>query len=228
MKITSKNAEKYLDEKEAEQQERLTVVETPDAFESPYAIYDNKLDEYYYDNSGWMPTFDSMEEAKAALNEINQKNVEVAKEVKPKERTTKPKVPDSYKLIKNAAMDVLKGEISRNNDGMLSTYRVPDQSLRIMGQHKVRIEGDTVTQNGEPVLAIHRRYSAKKTKGCYRELTPTLEYIKKEQKQEKPSIREQLKQQASLNQKRKLRQNPKERIWNYDFYCRGNQFHELF
>ena len=50
-----------------------------------------------------------------------------------------------------------------------------------------------LSQNGEPLFAIHRRHSTRKTQGCYRELTPTLEYIRKEQKQEKPSIRDQLK-----------------------------------
>ena len=57
------------------------------------------------------------------------------------------------------------------------------------------------------MFAIHRRYSAKKTQGCYRELTPTLEYIKKEKaqetKQEKPSIREQLKAATKTQPERK-------------------------
>lgn len=50
-------------------------------------------------------------------------------------------------------------------------------------------------------------YSAKKTQGCYRELTPTLEYIRQEKaqeaKQEKPSIREQLKAAAKAQPERK-------------------------
>ena len=33
-------------------------------------------------------------------------------------------------------------------------------------------------------------------RGCYRELMPTLEYVKQEQKQEKPSIRDQLRTAA--------------------------------
>ena len=53
-----------------------------------------------------------------------------------------------------------------------------------------------LSQNGEPLFAIHRRHASRKTQGCYRELTPTLEYIRKEQKQEKPSIRDQLKAAA--------------------------------
>ena len=110
--------------------------------------------------------------------------------------------PDEKK-IKDAVMDVLKGQIAHSNDGMLSTYRTSEQSFRTMRQNNVKIEGNTVTQNGEPMFAIHRRHSEKKTKGCYRELTPTLEYIKKEQKQEKPSIREQLKAAAKSQPEKK-------------------------
>ena len=32
-----------------------------------------------------------------------------------------------------------------------------------------RIEGNTVTQNGEPLFKIHRRHATRKTQGCYRE-----------------------------------------------------------
>ena len=97
------------------------------------------------------------------------------------------------KKIKEAVMDTLKARIAHSNDGMLATYRSSVQSFRVMMEYKVRITGNTVTQNGEPLFAIHRRHSTRKTQGCYRELTPTLEYIRKEQKQEKPSIRDQLK-----------------------------------
>ena len=67
----------------------------------------------------------------------------------------------------------------------------------------VRIEGNTVTQNGEPLFKIHRRHAARKTQGCYRELMPTLEYVKQEQKQEKPSIRDQLKAAAKTQPEKK-------------------------
>ena len=51
--------------------------------------------------------------------------------------------------------------------------------------------------------AFQRRHSAKKTQGCYRELTPTLEYIRQEKKQEKPSIRDQLKAAAKSQSEKK-------------------------
>ena len=100
------------------------------------------------------------------------------------------------KKIKEAVMDSLKGQIAYANDGMRSTYKTSMQSHKTMIQFNVRIEGNTVTRDGEPMFAIHRRHAARKTQGCYRELTPTLEYIGREKtqesRQEKPSIREQL------------------------------------
>ena len=109
----------------------------------------------------------------------------------------KHRLTPEEKQIKDAVMDKLKAQIAHSNDGMLATHRASDHSFKIMLQYGVRIEGNTVTQNGEPLFAIHRRHSTRKTQGCYRELTPTLEYIRRDKeqvsKQEKPSIREQLK-----------------------------------
>jgi len=111
------------------------------------------------------------------------------------------------KQIKDAVMDSLKGQIAHANDGMRSTYKVSMQSHKVMIQHNVRIEGNTVTKDGEPMFLIHRRHSAKKTQGCYRELTPTLEYVGREKaqtvRQEKPSIREQLRSAAKSQPERK-------------------------
>ena len=47
------------------------------------------------------------------------------------------------------------------------------------------------------------RHAARKTQGCYRELMPTLEYVKQEQKQEKPSIRDQLRTAAKQQPEKK-------------------------
>ena len=101
-------------------------------------------------------------------------------------------------------MDALRGQIAYHNDGMRSTYRSSEQSFRTMAQYKVKIEGNTVTRNGEPLFKIHRRHAARKTQGCYRELMPTLEYVGQEQKQEKPSIRDQLKAAAKQQPEKKL------------------------
>ena len=119
------------------------------------------------------------------------------------------KAPKAHRLtaeekeIKAAVMDKLKGQIAYHNDGMRATYRSSDHFFNVLARNGVRIEGNTVTQNGEPLFAIHRRHSAKKTQGCYRELTPTLEYIRQEKKQEKPSIRDQLKAAAKSQPEKK-------------------------
>lgn len=119
----------------------------------------------------------------------------------------KHRLTPEEKKIKEAVMDTLKAQISGRNDGMLATYRSSNQSFKVMMEYKVRIEGNTVTRDGEPMFAIHRRHSAKKVQGCYRELTPTLEYIGKEKTQEatreKPSIREQLRAAAKSQPERK-------------------------
>lgn len=111
------------------------------------------------------------------------------------------------KKIKEAVMDSLKGQIAYANDGMRSTYKTSMQSHKTMIQFNVRIEGNTVTRDGEPMFAIHRRHAARKTQGCYRELTPTLEYIGREKaqavRQEKPSIREQLRTAAKSQPEKK-------------------------
>lgn len=111
------------------------------------------------------------------------------------------------KKIREAVMDSLKGQIAYANDGMRSTYKTSMQSHKTMIQFNVRIEGNTVTRDGEPMFAIHRRHAARKTQGCYRELTPTLEYIGREKtqeaRQEKPSIREQLRTAAKSQPEKK-------------------------
>ncbi len=119
------------------------------------------------------------------------------------------KAPKAHRLtaeekeIKAAVMDTLKGQIAYHNDGMRASYRASNHSFNVLARNGVRIEGNTITQNGEPLFAIHRRHSAKKTQGCYRELTPTLEYIRQEKKQEKPSIRDQLKVAAKFQSEKK-------------------------
>ena len=119
----------------------------------------------------------------------------------------KHRLTPEEKKIKEAVMDTLKAQIAGRNDGMLSTYRSSTQSFKVMLEYRVRIEGNTVTRNGEPMFAIHRRHSAKKVQGCYRELIPKLEYIGKEKSQEavreKPSIREQLQAAAKKQPERK-------------------------
>ena len=142
------------------------------------------------------------------ITSIEIKTVEVKSPFAPLPEEAE-KAPKTHRLtaeekeIKAAVMDTLKGQIAYHNDGMQASYRASNHSFNVLARNGVRIEGNTVTQNGEPLFAIHRRHSAKKTQGCYRELTPTLEYIRQEKKQEKPSIRDQLKAAAKSQPEKK-------------------------
>ena len=145
------------------------------------------------------------------ITSIEVKTVEVKSPFAPlPEKADAPKphrLTPEEKKIKEAVMDSLKGQIAYANDGMRSTYKTSMQSHKTMIQFNVRIEGNTVTRNGEPMFKVHRRHAAKKTQGCYRELMPTLEYIGREKaqetKQEKPSIRDQLKAAAKSQPEKK-------------------------
>ena len=85
------------------------------------------------------------------------------------------KAPKGHRLtaeekeIKAAVMDTLKGQIAYHNDGMRASYRASNHSFNLLARNGVKIEGNTVTQNGEPLFKIHRRHAARKTQGCYRE-----------------------------------------------------------
>ena len=142
------------------------------------------------------------------ITSIEVKTVEVKSPVAsmPEEAAQAPKahrLTAEEKEIKAAVMDTLKGQIAYNNDGMRASYRASNHSFNLLARNGVKIEGNTVTQNGEPLFKIHRRHATRKTQGCYRELMPTLEYIKQEQKQEKPSIRDQLKAAAKQQPEKK-------------------------
>ena len=142
------------------------------------------------------------------ITSIEVKTVEVKSPFAPLPEEA-AKAPKAHRLtaeekeIKAAVMDTLKGQIAYNNDGMRASYRASNHSFNLLARNGVRIEGNTVTQNGEPLFKIHRRHAARKTQGCYRELLPTLEYVKQGQKQEKPSIRDQLKAAAKQQPEKK-------------------------
>ena len=142
------------------------------------------------------------------ITSIEVKTVEVKSPFAPLPEEA-AKAPKAHRLtaeekeIKAAVMDTLKGQIAYNNDGMRASYRASNHSFNLLARNGVRIEGNTVTQNGEPLFIIHRRHAARKTQGCYRELMPTLEYVKQEQKQEKPSIRDQLRTAAKQQPEKK-------------------------
>ena len=93
---------------------------------------------------------------------------------------------------------------------MLATYKSSDQSFRTMMQYKVRIEGNQVTQNGEPLFAIHRRFR-RKTQGAI-ELLPKLEYIRQKSsdtRRESPPSASSSKPLQGQSRNSPHRQNPK-------------------
>ncbi len=71
MDVILKEAEGYvtrydvINEPEAEQEEneRFSVTETSDAFEEPFAVWDNEKEDYHVAEDGTVPTFETVEEA---------------------------------------------------------------------------------------------------------------------------------------------------------------------
>ena len=111
------------------------------------------------------------------ITSIEVKTVEVKSPFAPLPEEA-AKAPKAHRLtaeekeIKVAVMDTLKGQIAYNNDGMRASYRASNHSFNLLARNGVKIEGNTVTQNGEALFKIHRRHAARKTQGCYRELLP--------------------------------------------------------
>ena len=56
----------------------FTVAETTDAFENPYAIWDNRKKEYFIDPDGTIPTFESRKEAETDCGKRNGRKMKTA------------------------------------------------------------------------------------------------------------------------------------------------------
>lgn len=156
------------------------------------------------DNSKDTPTIDELE-AKAKSGEpVAIMDIIAANEVEKAKTSKAPRLTADEKEIKDAVMDILKGRIDYENNGMLSTYRASDKSFQILNRYNVHIQkDDTVTRDDRPLFKVHHRYSQKKTNGCYHKLNPTLEYVW--EKEKKPSIKKQLaeaKEQAAKQPKK--------------------------
>ena len=63
--------EKEQDQAQNEEKKRFSVIETSDAFEEPFAIWDNEKEDYYVTEDGTVPTFESEEEAVGYSNRVN-------------------------------------------------------------------------------------------------------------------------------------------------------------
>ena len=96
------------------------------------------------------------------ITSIEVKTVEVKSPFAPlpEEAPKAHRLTAEEKEIKAAVMDTLKGQIAYHNDGMRATYRSSNHSFNLLARNGVRIEGNTVTQNGEPLfktIAVMRR-----------------------------------------------------------------------
>jgi len=80
-------------------------------------------------------------------------------------------------FIKEAVIDYLMESIMRGNDGVLSTYKSKNKSCSVMAWEKIKLEGDWVLRNEEPIYCIIRRYSKNG-----RELKPGLVLLTEEEK----------------------------------------------
>ncbi|MDO5398001.1 MAG: ArdC-like ssDNA-binding domain-containing protein [bacterium] len=163
------------------------------------------------DKSADTPTVDESEQKAKAGEPISLMDLAAASQKEAAAKNNTHRLTADEKKIKDAVTDMLKEQIAYSNDGMLSKYKASEQSRRVMWENKIKIENNTVTQNGEPIFSIHRRYSSRKTQGCYRELNPTLEYIKGkkiEKLQEKPSVRNALKDVKKLSEQQPKKSAP--------------------
>lgn len=82
------------------------------------------------------------------------------------------------KRILEALQRVIEVQTDSNNYGMLSTKKYRFDDIKILKNAGVNwSDGNTITQNGKPILKIDRRYAARKINGMYKELKPKLEAI---------------------------------------------------
>lgn len=165
----------------------------------------------FANKSADIPTVDELEQKAKSGESVSLMDLAAAAQREQTEKNTPHRLTPVEKKIKDAVTDILKEQIAYSNDGMLSKYKASEQSRRVMWENKIKIENNTVTQNGEPLFSIHRRYSSRKTQGCYRELNPTLEYAKgqkQEKSQEKPSVRNALKDAKKLSELQPKKSTP--------------------
>lgn len=153
------------------------------------------------------PTVSELEQKAKSGVSISLMDLAAATQREQTEKSVPHRLTPDEKKIKDAVTDMLKEQVAYANDGTLSKYKASEQSRRVMWENKIKIENNTVTQNSEPLFSIHRRYSSRKTQGCYRELNPTLEYVKG-QMQEKPSVRNALKDAKKLSELQTKKSTP--------------------
>ena len=81
--------------------------------------------------------------------------------------------------IKRAINNYIDVQREYNYLGMLSNKRINPNDLRVLNNNRIRIfyESGRIEQHGEVIATIKKRYAARKTNGCYKELKPIINYI---------------------------------------------------
>lgn len=118
---TEKQPEKIQEEKAREEQNRYSVTETSDAFEQPFAVWDNEREDYYITEDGTIPTFETAGEASEYSNRIKEASQErKSKESASEETIQKPEIKEEKTELEKEAEeseekqeDMLSGELAQ-------------------------------------------------------------------------------------------------------------------
>ena len=124
-------------EAEQEENERFSVIETSDAFEEPFAVWDNEKEDYHVSEDGTVPTFETVEEAteysnKENSDKENNHEVNAAKENSDKENNHKVNASkdNSSKESNHEASSGKENKTIKENDSQ-SVSKVEQQEPEI-------------------------------------------------------------------------------------------------
>ena len=83
------------------------------------------------------------------------------------------------KRIKKAIENSLQQKVETENKGIMSLYHMNASNIRILYENKIKIdwEKSIIYKSDKPYAKIIKRYSAKKTGGCYKTLKPKIEEL---------------------------------------------------
>ncbi|MDE7425919.1 MAG: DUF3849 domain-containing protein [Lachnospiraceae bacterium] len=96
--------EKVQKEEPEEEQNKYSVTETSDAFEQPFAVWDNEREDYYITEDGTVPTFETAGEASEYSNRIKETSQErKSKESASEETIQKPEIKEEKTETKKEA-----------------------------------------------------------------------------------------------------------------------------
>ena len=116
------------------------------------------------------------------------------------------------RLLRDGVVDGSSGILHIRAD-ILNAFRKADGAVLVLDVRQPDFISGKINRVDSALDAIHIQRRADRNvlcgfemcirDSCYRELLPTLEYVKQEQKQEKPSIRDQLRTAAKQQPEKK-------------------------